>query len=160
MGELSAAETLFSSVFKFSRSVSNSSTYTSQKIQKHLDYVDDVYIIVAYIFQKSEDSNFFKPPVLSSWRCHSQMRTGPVWHRGNRDPASGPSLESTPWNIWDRHLHHINIPEGFCAKTKKKKIWMEIGFYLIREMLECPAVLVTMLMSVRGLGSEKRNSNH
>lgn len=36
----------------------------------------------------------------------------------------------------------------------------EIGFYLIREMLECPAVLVTMLMSVRGLGSVERNSNH
>lgn len=32
-------------------------------------------------------------------------------------------------------------------------------FYLMREMLECPAVLVTMLMSVRGLGSVERNSN-
>lgn len=38
-------------------------------------------------------------------------------------------------------------------------VWKKSVFYLIREMLECPAVLVTMLMSVRGLGSVERNSN-
>lgn len=66
MGELSAAETLFSSVFMFFRSVSNSSTYTSTKTQIYFDYVDDVYIIVAQILQKSEYSSVCKPPVLSS----------------------------------------------------------------------------------------------
>lgn len=93
----------------------------AQKTQIYFDCVDDIYIIVAQILQKSEYLSVCKPPVLSSWCWRSQVRTGPLWHRGNQDPASGPSLESTPWNIWDRHLHRININEGFCAKTKKKK---------------------------------------
>lgn len=43
---------------------------------------------------------------------------------------------------------------------KINKVLQKTGFYLIREMLECPAVLVTMLMSVRGLGSVEKTSNH
>lgn len=66
MGELSAAETLFSSVFMFSRSVSNSSTYTNTKTQMYFDYVDFVYIIGAQMLQKSECSSVCEPPVLSS----------------------------------------------------------------------------------------------
>lgn len=51
MGELSAAETLFSSIWMFSRSVSKSSTYTSTKTQIYFDYVDGGYIIVAQILR-------------------------------------------------------------------------------------------------------------
>lgn len=113
MGEVSAAETLFRTIFMFSKSVSNSSAYRSTRMK---------FTLLEHRCSRNQKS-VCKPPVPNSWRWRSRGRTGPVWHRGSQDPASGPSLGSTPWNTW----------EDVCVTSRLTEVvfFLWLGFFCL-----------------------------